>query len=75
MLQKPEKNCLQYDTISFMLDKVKKSQKKQKIAEALFIDGKTAFDYTSEVKLTKKIEKLVVDNDFIGEILTYFTEK
>lgn len=69
------KNRCAIDAAAIMVDSVHKIWNQKKIAGALFMDVKGAFDYVSRVKLAQRMKELGIDNDLIGWTQSFLTER
>ena len=58
-----------------MIHKVRKTWEDKRIARTLLMDVKGAFDYVSRAKLVQRMNELGIDNDLIGWIQSFLTDR
>lgn len=59
------KNRCAIDVAAIMVENVHRSWDQKKVAGALFMNVKGAFDYVSKMKLAQWMRELKIDNDLI----------
>ena len=69
------KNRCAIDATAIMIENVHESWDEGKVAGALFMDVKGAFDYVSRVKLAQRMRELKLDNDLIGWTQSFLTDR
>ena len=69
------KNRCAVDAIAIMVDSIYKVWDEKKIAGALLMDIKGAFDYVSRLKFAQRIRQLRIDNDLIGWTQSFLTDR
>lgn len=63
------------DAAALLVEKVEEVWKSQKIAEALFMDVKGAFDHVSRAQLAQRMSALGIDDDLIGWTQSFLTNR
>ena len=61
----PQKQQYAIDIIASLVHKVQKYWAKKKLAAALFMDVKGAFNYISRIKLVEKMTELGINRDIV----------
>lgn len=69
------KNRCAIDATAIMIENVHESWDEGKVAGALFMDVKGAFDYVSRVKLAQRMRELKIDNDLTGWTQSFLTDR
>ncbi len=63
------------DTAALLIQKVQEVWQNRKIAGALFMDVKAAFDHVSRAQLAQKMFDLGIDDDLIGWKQSFLTNR
>ena len=69
------KFCSAIDAAALLIHKVQEIWEGRKIADALFMDVKGAFDHISRAQLAQRMSDLGIDDDLIGWTQSFLTDR